>query len=257
MQNVRPLSASTLPPDCLSGIGFDSIAIYPDKYLAFLYSRVKELGVRLLHRAFDPSQGFATVIKEVVTLATQSGDDKMNDLHRKESLTAFINCTGLGAKTLCSDTDLYPIRGQTLLVRLHPPPDPSSVRIIMHPASDPDSGGVTYVVPRAGTDLFLLGGTKKNDDWNSEPDTTVTAGILARCTDAWPLLKDAHIDIVNVQVGLRPGRKGGARVEIDKIMLEDGETANVVHQYGHAGAGYQNSIGSARKVLSLVKELLQ
>jgi D-amino-acid oxidase len=54
-----------------------------------------------------------------------------------------------------------------------------------------------------------------------------------------------------VQCGLRPGRKGGPRVEQEVL---DGGRVRVVHAYGHAGAGYQNSVGSARKVVGLVGE---
>jgi D-amino-acid oxidase len=36
-----------------------------------------------------------------------------------------------------------------------------------------------------------------------------------------------------------------------------GRVARVVHSYGHAGAGYQNSVGSARKVVRLVGESVE
>ena len=60
-----------------------------------------------------------------------------------------------------------------------------------------------------------------------------------------------EFEVLSEQVGLRPGRKGGARVEIEE--LEAGELV-VCHAYGHAGAGYQNSIGSAQKVVRLLGE---
>lgn len=56
-----------------------------------------------------------------------------------------------------------------------------------------------------------------------------------------------------MQVGLRPGRKGGVRVEREVL----GSGRRVVHAYGHAGAGYQNSVGCARKVVSLVRMLVK
>lgn len=53
-------------------------------------------------------------------------------------------------------------------------------------------------------------------------------------------------------VGLRPLREDGPR--IDKQKLED---FWVVHNYGHAGYGYQTSYGSATEAVGLVKQALQ
>lgn len=47
-------------------------------------------------------------------------------------------------------------------------------------------------------------------------------------------------------------RKGGPRVEKEKI---DGNW--VIHQYGHAGYGYQSSWGSAQETERLVNEILK
>lgn len=67
------------------------------------------------------------------------------------------------------------------------------------------------------------------------------------------LNEKGEFKVVSVQVGLRPMRKGGPRVEME--VLPDG--AAVVHEYGHGGAGYQNSIGSAKEVLRLLQVLQQ
>jgi glycine/D-amino acid oxidase-like deaminating enzyme len=167
-----------------------------------------------------------------------------------------VNCTGLGARELCHDSHMYPIRGQTILVRMHPSPSSASVSIILHegPSISPLA---TYIVPRPGTDTFVLGGTKTADDWSSEPDPEISAGIIERCRNVWPDLKNAEIEVLSEQVGLRPGRKGGVRVEVEKVGISDGVVVEVIHQYGHAGAGFQNSIGSARKVLHLVEQICE
>jgi D-amino-acid oxidase len=59
---------------------------------------------------------------------------------------------------------------------------------------------------------------------------------------------DGKFEVLSVQVGLRPARKGGVRVEIERL---DGFL--ICHAYGHAGAGYQNSVGSANKVVRLLE----
>jgi D-amino-acid oxidase len=55
-------------------------------------------------------------------------------------------------------------------------------------------------------------------------------------------------DVVSVNVGFRPGRKGGARVE-------KGETTDgvmVLHNYGHSGGGYQCSVGCAEEIVGMI-----
>lgn len=56
-----------------------------------------------------------------------------------------------------------------------------------------------------------------------------------------------------MQVGFRPGWKGGPKVDVEKGRVDGGW---VVHSYGHAGGGYQNSIGCAEEVRGLVEGLL-
>ena len=66
--------------------------------------------------------------------------------------------------------------------------------------------------------------------------------------------EDGGFEVLSVQCGLRPGRRGGVRVEEEVLKGEGERVVRVVHAYGHAGAGYQNSVGSARKVVRLVGE---
>lgn len=59
------------------------------------------------------------------------------------------------------------------------------------------------------------------------------------------------LSIVRHAVGLRPYRLGGVRLEKE---LMDG-VGWVVHNYGHAGFGYQTSYGCAEVVVNLVEEI--
>ena len=59
------------------------------------------------------------------------------------------------------------------------------------------------------------------------------------------------LDVVRHGVGLRPAREGGVRLESERV---DGVW--VVHNYGHAGWGYQGSYGCAERVVELVDEIL-
>ena len=61
--------------------------------------------------------------------------------------------------------------------------------------------------------------------------------------------KDGGFEVISTQAGLRPGRVGGPRTEREVVAGR-----KVVHSYGHAGGGYQNSIGAARKTIRMVEE---
>ena len=78
---------------------------------------------------------------------------------------ALVNCTGLGARDLCSDTELVPIKGQ--LTYLLPQPEINYIAL----ADD------LYMFPRA--DGIVLGGTHVRGDWTLEPDLAAKARVLA------------------------------------------------------------------------------
>ena len=69
------------------------------------------------------------------------------------------------------------------------------------------------------------------------------------CATCLPALK--HVPPGSVQVGLRPHRDGGVRLEYEKTM--DG--MDVIHCYGHSGSGVTLSWGCAKDVVEIVKKL--
>ncbi|KAI5357217.1 Putative FAD dependent oxidoreductase, D-amino acid oxidase, D-amino-acid oxidase [Septoria linicola] len=166
----------------------------------------------------------------------------------------FINCTGLGAKQLCGDEALYPTKGQTALVR----GEAKATRTRYHSGTI-GKGDTSYCIPRPGTNTTILGGTKEVGNWSGEVDDDVTERTLERCGWMVPELltgEGGRFEVLSVHCGLRPGRQGGPRVERE-VVEGDGGRWKVVHAYGHAGAGYQNSVGCARKVVRLVEESLE
>lgn len=78
---------------------------------------------------------------------------------------AIVNCTGLGARALCGDADLVPVKGQ-LTVLL---PQPEIDYVVLQ-------GGL-YMMPRR--DGILLGGTYEWNEWSLEPNREAEAAILA------------------------------------------------------------------------------
>jgi D-amino-acid oxidase len=141
-----------------------------------------------------------------------------------------VNATGLGARALTGDAELTGVRGQ--VVRVADPGLPGWTIDEDHP------DGMVYVVPR-GTDV-VCGGTALDGDESTEPDPAEAERILARCRDVVPDLKDAPV--LGHAVGVRPAR---AAVRLER----DGD---IVHCYGHGGAGVTLSWGCADEVVRLV-----
>ncbi len=144
-----------------------------------------------------------------------------------------VNCTGLGARELFSDAEVYPVRGQ--LVRI------TGVELGRWYLDEKGADGVSYVIPRSGD--VVLGGTVEPGVLDLTPDPEEAGNILARCARLAPELSAAQI--VASSVGLRPGRSA-IRLEVEE---RDGRA--VIHNYGHGGSGLTLSWGCAREVADL------
>ncbi|MBN3522062.1 FAD-dependent oxidoreductase [Algoriphagus lutimaris] len=143
-----------------------------------------------------------------------------------------VNCTGLGARELCHDKELYPIRGQILRCE----------KLNAISFADPTKkGALRYVINRSSD--TIIGGTDYEHDWNPEVDPEDTTLILNR-------LKDSGISeapkILDELVGLRPKRTA-VRFEFDADHL------HVFHNYGHGGAGYTVAWGCAIELSQVLK----
>ena len=81
-------------------------------------------------------------------------------------------------------------------------------------------------------------------------DLGLAEDIKRRCCELCPELgRVEDLKVIRHGLGLRPSRKGGARVE---RQLMDGRT--VVHNYGSGGAGYQSSWGMAKEAIDILLE---
>ena len=110
-----------------------------------------------------------------------------------------------------------------------------------------------YVIPRPGSGTTILGGTREVGVWSTDVSEGTTKVIPEDCrTLAAELLDEkGEFEVLGVQCGLPPGRNGGARVESELV----GGMWPVVHSNRHAGAGYQNAVNSARKVVRLLEKV--
>ena len=143
--------------------------------------------------------------------------------------TLVVDATGLGARHFGADPSVVPVRGQVVVVE--------QVGLDRWTL---DSTGPTYVVPR--THEVVLGGTEERGEWSRTPDPATAEDVLRRATALVPELAGARV--LRHKVGLRPARPA--------VRLE--RTGDVIHCYGHGGAGVTLSWGCAGDVVGLARE---
>lgn len=83
-------------------------------------------------------------------------------------------------------------------------------------------GHITSIIPRPGlthTNTALLNGTYLIGNWDTSLDMSTAKGIFERCSALAPCLKEEGTKVLRHTVGLRPDRKGGPRVEAERISL--------------------------------------
>jgi D-amino-acid oxidase len=156
---------------------------------------------------------------------------KISDFDELES-ELIVNCSGLGAREICHDEEVVPVRGQVVYIKQ----DPGFGRYDQRPES------LIYTIPRR--DVTVLGGTAQKGDWTMEIREEDEEDILKKCESLWPELDRANI--VGRAVGLRPSR---TEVRLEKEHVGD---KVVVHNYGHGGAGVTLSWGCADEVARLM-----
>jgi D-amino-acid oxidase len=198
---VPSLSRVTdLPSGYADGWSFAAPVVSMPAYLDWMAARVAELG--------------GTLTRLNLGALPEGGD-------------VVVNCSGLGARLLGSDSSVTPVRGQVVYVEQ-----------FGLDAWWLDGAGPTYVIPRS--DEVVVGGTDEAGDWSRTPSPEVAEAILARATVLVPELATARV--LRHKVGLRPARP--------EVRLE--REGDVIHCYGHGGAGVTLSWGCADEVADLV-----
>lgn len=165
-----------------------------------------------------------------------NGDFQIQEISSLEEAShlddLIVNCTGLGAKTLCNDKDLQPMRGQILRCKkMDIPSCADSTKL----------GALTYVINRS-TDC-VIGGTDYINDTNLNEDPNDTELIISRLLKTG--LSKNKPEILETIVGLRP-KRSAVRFEFDS------QYPSIFHNYGHGGAGFTVAWGCA---IDLAEEL--
>lgn len=155
---------------------------------------------------------------------------RMN-LQRLPEGQLVVNATGLAARHFAADPGVAPVRGQVVVV------EQFGLEEWWLDSADP--AGPTYVVPRERE--VVVGGTAEEGEWSRTPDPATAGEMLRRGSRLVPALASARV--LRHRVGLRPARPD---VRVERV-------GDVVHCYGHGGAGVTVSWGCADEVRRLVE----
>lgn len=233
VDEYRRIDQSELPSDTVFGVSFDTYTIEVQRYLRYLQGKVEALGGKVVRARLSSDNGIEGAVESAKVVL---------GLPKEYRFLAVINASGNGARDLVKDENLYPIRGQ--IVKVQGVADYCTTRLGHH------KNDRTGVMPRPGENITVIGVTVEPDIGNTEVDPKMIPQLLNAAKPFCPELlnKQGEFTVIETGVGLRPGRKGGARVEMEHI-----NDLTIVHAYGVAGAGYQNSIGLSRKILRLLQ----
>ena len=212
VRHFRRAKPDELHPGYTDGFIIEVPVIETPVHLAYLIAR------------FEANGGTIEVVPE--------GISNLNALRQPDRL--LVNCTGLGARALCNDDEVIPIRGQVVRVR-----NPGLDRCFIE---EHGPLAMTYIIPRSHD--VILGGTAEDHANSRTPDPTITQRILRNAATLVPNLQDA--EVLDVQVGLRPARS--------EVRLE-AEGHDLIHNYGHGGSGFTLAWGCADEVVSLAQSL--
>lgn len=223
-----------LPKNIAFGFRFKGVVISVPTYLQYLVKQNLKIG---------------NTIKQIERIGHIEHARK---LHSSGELADYvINATGLMATSISGVVDekhTFPVRGQVLLVK-------NNAKVQMGVEGFPGfEDEMLYMMPRVegGT---IIGGCFIKDSLDYKEDSDLTKRIIDRAVKYAPELVDPSfqnnptlIEIVKVNVGFRPFREGGARVEQDK------DRKWLIHNYGAGGGGYQGSYGFSREVIDILKK---
>ena len=211
-----PVPQNELPEGYKNGWRAEVPLMETPLYLPFLLDRLKQSGGRVITG------------EKITDISACTADGK-----GEKGEKVIVNCTGLGSRTLMQDDSLLPVRGQIAVIRT------SQVPAILVDADEP-----IYLVPRK--DGCIVGGTYERNEWGEQPEPGAIDTILSRAPLLFPGLDISRV--LRTYAGLRPYRP---EVRVEK----DPTHPRLLHNYGHGGAGFTLSWGTAGSIAQLVRSI--
>lgn len=230
-------------PGASSGETFTTLTIDVPSYLNYLLSRFLGRGGRIVRGSVQHISQIAESGAHAFLPQSErfNSDGTPRPLNQPKAPAGIVVCVGLGARFLggVEDADVYPIRGQTVLLKA---PWIRWGKTLSNLAAME----WTYVIPRR-SGIVILGGTLEPNDWNATPRPETTRNIIERNLEFAPEIIPPHLRknaekptvedvlpfVVEEGCGFRPGRKGGLRLEAGRVPVpKTDKTIPVVFNYG-------------------------
>jgi glycine/D-amino acid oxidase-like deaminating enzyme len=147
-----------LPPGIDRATNFRSVCINTAIYLPWLVSECLRRGIIFKRAIFS-----------------HIGEAAKSGIHQSgQHADIVINCTGLSARSLggVNDHNLYPVRGQTVLVRNE------TDTMYSISGNDHATDEMSYIMTRGAGGGTILGGCSQENNWNPQPDPDLAVRIM-------------------------------------------------------------------------------
>ncbi|OBA29076.1 nucleotide-binding domain-containing protein [Hanseniaspora valbyensis NRRL Y-1626] len=236
-----------LDPLLYKGFEYLTCTITPYIYLSYLRTELEKTGKVKIIKSFKSFESF----KEIETFLGSKPD-------------LIINCTGLGARKIlstyaCEDEEvankILPYKGQICVINKDLPYQvtvenlPSEKHVANYVKTIKGAYQFSHIFPRSDG-YCIVGGVSLPNVYDNFKSEEVSKSIISNIKQFVPELEEdgVPIQVTFDYVALRPGRKGGVRLEYKQYG-----DCDVVHNYGIGGAGFQASLGLADEVARIIK----
>lgn len=167
---------------------------------------------------------------------------RIENLSELSSYDIVVNCTGLGARDLVDDPDVFPGKGLGIQVKA-----PWIKNFFAVGEWRPKK---TYIFPQSSRNEVVIGGSYLENDYTNDKDPEDLKCIFDRCRAIIPSLTEA--EVTESWVAHRPMRKGGVRLEMEKSSSGPA----IIHCYGHGGCGVTLHWGCVLDITKLITDTL-
>ncbi|KAJ5253108.1 hypothetical protein N7489_003518 [Penicillium chrysogenum] len=223
VSKFREMSPGEYPPNFNCAWAYETLVTDPTRHMPYLRNLVESLGGRFIRQRVESLQELYDTFPES---------------------RVFINASGWGSKTLTDvqDDNCFPERGQNVFLAT----DQCNT---LHFRNGKE---YTYVIPRPLSKGVVLGGVRQQDNLSPEVDMDIARDEIARAHQLAPEIVPEHpaADKVSYIIGIRPSRKGGFRLDLER----KGHRV-VLSAYGFGGGGYSFSYGIADAVVRMVERV--
>ena len=188
-----------------------------------------------LFRKFEEKGG--KVVRRRIARVMEAFDVDKDEF--RGEISTVVNCSGTN---FGQDPKVKIVRGQTVLVK-----NPYH-RTVTRQYAD---GRWATLIPRSLGGGTIVGVSKEIGDEEEMARPETRQLLLEQSIECFPdfVNKMEDFEVIRDNVGKRPFREGGLRMEVEEI---EGGQRRIVHGYGAGGRGYELSWAVAERLVELV-----